>query len=61
MFSASQNAEVTAKVDLLKSKDCYILGFKDVAYTGAMQLNIISQFLGKEVIILEIIFLVTFV
>ena len=51
MFSTRQNAEVIAQVDLLKSKDCYILGFKDAGCTGAMQLNIISQFLGKEVII----------
>lgn len=61
MFPTRQNAGVTAQVDLLKTKDFHILCFKDIGYAGVIQLNIMSQFLGKEVIILEFIFLVTFV
>lgn len=35
MFSMRQKAEVVAQVGLFKAKDCYILGLKDVACTGA--------------------------
>lgn len=61
MFSTRHNAEVTSQVDLLETKHFYILGFKHVGYICDTQLNIISQLLGKKVIILVFIFLVTFV
>lgn len=59
MLSAGWNAAVTAQVCLLKAKALCSLCFKGIGCTCALQLNLISQCLGKEAIILEFIVLVT--